>query len=263
MSTAKLISLANPNAILGWECVIYKPLGGVYKILKGDQLDGVLDFTSMPTSRALDTTTTELRAILTTSLPARLIYSRQMVGWRAVVKVNISVFGESQLDTNQTVFEGIITGGSVLGLQSTLEISNQTILLKSTQPVILSNNCPLIFGSEACGVVRGDVEFSIATMSNTPSLRTITPVEQFRPSNQFSTPQWVVVVGDISYKVRSINYNGLNIANFSVEYLPPARPDIAYLVRTCDQTIQQCRNYGNTMNFRGSVLPRNPLSLKN
>lgn len=254
MADSTFLPLADPTRSHLLKLEIFRPDGLLYKTFTGDTNDGSGDFSSMPTSKALDTPTTSITAILNVALPDRLIYSRQMVSWRA--KVSCTSYSFSVSNT-VTLFEGIVTSASVRGAFTSLDISNKTRLLDSINPITLSNNCPLLYGSTACGQTK--TGFWVAPTVITSSAFTI-PLTVFTPS---TTAKYVAVVGDSSYQI--INFNqpiAGSINQITVQNAPIALPDWVRVETTCNQTIQQCRAYGNSARYRGCVLPRDPLSFR-
>jgi hypothetical protein len=247
-------TLSNPQYVKTPKIRIFRPDGLLYKTFTGGQADGEADFASLPTSKGLDKNVTEVNRILNIDLPDRLIYSRQMVSWPAEISVDA---WDGSSNVNTVLYKGVVTSGSISGVFAKLEISNTASLLNNKPPVNLSNNCPLVFGSPACGAVKTGFWVSPLGISGQAFL---IPNTAFTPS---PGAIYEATVGDFSYRVVSLNTPTPGFINtVFCEAVPAALPDWVFISTTCSQTLQQCRRYNNEAAYRGSVLPRSPLATR-
>lgn len=233
---------------------IYRPDGLLYRSFGEDLLSGSGDFSSTPTSKALDKPSSSISQVLNTSLPDRIILSRQMISWKAEIRI----FSTDGINTTDLLlYEGLVTGATSSGEVSTIEITNKASLLSDKPSLILSNNCPRIYGSAGCGLVPTSIWISPTSQVST-SFTFPSTAFQIDPNAQYA-----VKIGDFSYKVLTINSPAAGqINSVNLESTCLGLPDFINLTTTCDQSLQQCRRYNNSKRYLGSSLPRSPLSIR-
>lgn len=250
MPNAYLEILENPAYSHTQVAKIYRPDGLLYKSFSSDQSLGDSDFSSFATSSKLDPPPGTISNFLTTKIPARILLSRQMVGWKVIVEI-VSTNGLTT--TRDTIFTGVVSKATQQGTSWNLELVSNLINIDKKGSLQFLNNCSRVFGK--CGITKSGVWVPITSVgSNSFNFGTNTFITV--PNTLYD-----ITVVDTSFPIKNfIGFNG-SYAGVLTDQAPLARPDWGFLANTCDNTFTRCKAYANTANYLGAVLPASVLSL--